>query len=88
MTASTTSFNACTDPYNEDLQADQLTLSISVHRAAAPERVVANAGSHAPMLEFAGEGRGDRSDMSERVSTCTLSALESTLETGCSIADF
>ena len=47
MTASTTSFNACTDPYNEDLQADQLTLSISVHRAAAPERVEVTARGRA-----------------------------------------
>ena len=43
----TTSFNVCIDPYNEDLQADQLTLSISVHRAAAPERVEVTARGRA-----------------------------------------
>ena len=39
MIALTTSFNVCIDPYNEDLQADQLTLSISVHRVVVFECV-------------------------------------------------
>ena len=35
------------DEYNEDLQLDKLTLSISVHRAAAPERVEVTARGRA-----------------------------------------
>ena len=44
----------CTDPYNEDFQADKLTLSISVAPcAAAPERVEVTARGRAswPSIE-------------------------------------
>ena len=60
MTASTTSCNACTDPYNEDLQADQLTLSISVHRAAAPEAPSASRSRQRAESDAAARDEGER----------------------------